>query len=441
MRIAHPHRRQSGGLIAALCLLPATYAWASGEITVTHIDGSTLTGTLLAAPSGEYFDLQTADGVKRLPLSDLSRLVFSSRRKPFDPSGLFPPPPNDADATPETDEVTGPVPAVFHLADGGRLPGQLLTAAEGADGIVATTRLADSALLAFDFLAGVQLASDEFFPNADKRFQRALSNRQPGEDLLVTREVEEVKSVRGRLERMGADAGTFAFDGRSRSFQTAKIYGVVLAVGVAGSKEQSLPLTVSLADGSRFTARPVRTEADGLILATSIGATTAVTFEELLTIDVRSDRVVSLSSLPVDTVRAEGLLHKPWPFKLDTNVAGGPIILGGRSFDRGLGMHSLTELRFDLSGDYESLAATIGIDDAVRPRGSVVFRVTGDGETLFDSGTVTGRDEPRNILVTLSGVKRMTLIVDYGDEMDLSDHADWAGARLIKPASTPGGGS
>ncbi len=430
-----------GGLTVVFCLLGAVSLSASSdgaaEVTVTHIDGSSLTGTLVASPSGEYFVLQTADGIQRLPLNDLSRIVFVSKRTVSDLSTVFPSPADDAA---EAENIKGPVGAIFHLADGGRLPGQLLAAAEGADGVVGSTRLGDAAPLAFDVLAGIQLVSDDVFPLAAKRFQRALSNRQPGEDLLVTREVEEVKSVRGRLERIGAVDGAFAFGGRSRSFKTSKMYGVVFAVGVSGLRERSLPLTVSLTDGSRFTARPVRAEVGELILTTSIGTTTAVAYDELLTIDVRSDRVVSLSRLPVEQVRAEGLLHKPWPFKLDRNVAGGPLTLGGTTFDRGLGMHSLTELRFDLSGAYESLAATIGIDDAVRPRGSVVFRVTGDGETLFDSGTVTGRDESRNILVKLSGVGQMTLVVDYGDEMDLSDHADWGGARLIKPARSPGGG-
>jgi len=36
----------------------------------------------------------------------------------------------------------------------------------------------------------------------------------------------------------------------------------------------------------------------------------------------------------------------------------------------------------------------------------------------------------------------LTLIVDYGEALDVADHADWADARLIKPparadASTP----
>ena len=110
--------------------------------------------------------------------------------------------------------------------------------------------------------------------------------------------------------------------------------------------------------------------------------------------------------------------------------------MGGRVFDNGLGVHSRTELDYQLDRGYESLVATIGIDDAVRPAGSVVFRVLGDGKVLLDSGVVTGKDPPRDVNVNVVGVSTLTLVVDYGDELDLSDQADWGGARLLKPAPT-----
>ncbi|MFQ5463654.1 MAG: NPCBM/NEW2 domain-containing protein, partial [Phycisphaerae bacterium] len=74
-----------------------------------------------------------------------------------------------------------------------------------------------------------------------------------------------------------------------------------------------------------------------------------------------------------------------------------------------------------------------------RPRGSVVFRLNGDGAVLFDSGTLTGRSEAQTVSVDVRDVDKLSLIVDYADAMDLSDHAVWAGARLIGPASSSGG--
>ncbi len=68
----------------------------------------------------------------------------------------------------------------------------------------------------------------------------------------------------------------------------------------------------------------------------------------------------------------------------------------------------------------------------MRPRGSVVFRVRGDGRLLFESGETTGSDPPREIAVDVAGVRRLTLECDESGDLDLGDHADWAAARLIR---------
>ncbi|MCH7595217.1 MAG: hypothetical protein IID35_01540, partial [Planctomycetes bacterium] len=52
-------------------------------------------------------------------------------------------------------------------------------------------------------------------------------------------------------------------------------------------------------------------------------------------------------------------------------------------------------------------------------------------------GDAAGDDEPRSVgretqVVDLAGVSRLTLLVDYGAGLDLSDHADWGGVRLLK---------
>jgi hypothetical protein len=106
--------------------------------------------------------------------------------------------------------------------------------------------------------------------------------------------------------------------------------------------------------------------------------------------------------------------------------------IGGRRFEKGIGCHSLTELVYSIDGAYDSFVATIGIDDSVRPRGAVVFRVRGDERVLFDSGPVTGTDDPRQIVVDVREVKELTLVVDYGPGLDVSDHADWGDARLLR---------
>jgi hypothetical protein len=125
------------------------------------------------------------------------------------------------------------------------------------------------------------------------------------------------------------------------------------------------------------------------------------------------------------------------PHRLDRNVKGGPMKICGQEFRKGIGVHSKSELTFDLAGQFQKLEATVGIDDYSRqlanPCGSVVFRVLGDGRKLWESAEVTVKDaKPIAVSVAVSGVKSITLVVDWGEDAACGDNADWGAARVIR---------
>lgn len=110
---------------------------------------------------------------------------------------------------------------------------------------------------------------------------------------------------------------------------------------------------------------------------------------------------------------------------------GKPISLGGVQYSKGLGVHAASEVIVALGGNYATFLSDIGVDDEVGDKGSVVFRVIVDGATRFDSGTMTGTSETKKIELDVSGKQELKLVVTGGDD-NVSDHADWAGARLVK---------
>ena len=333
---------------------------------------------------------------------------------------------NESGSSPDT---------LFHLADGGRLPGYLIDPPEPADALFARTALGETTKLPFEHLAAVQLADAVAFPRADEVLRAALNDRPAAEDVFITRETEDIKAPRGRLESLGVETGSFAFGGRSRGFSTEKAYAVVFAAGPAGAAGERFPMTISLSDGSIFSGSLERGDAETLSVSTSLGLSATVPISAVARLNIFSDRVVYLSDLTPVGERVEGVLHRPWPVRMDRNAAGGPLSIDGRSFEKGVGVHSRTELTYELGGRFEKFASSIGLDDAVRPRGSVVFRVSADGKVVFDSGLVTGADASRDVVLPVIGAKTMTLTVDYGDAVDLADQADWADARLIKPSA------
>jgi hypothetical protein len=104
--------------------------------------------------------------------------------------------------------------------------------------------------------------------------------------------------------------------------------------------------------------------------------------------------------------------------------------LNNRRYEKGIGVHSYSEIRYALRGEYRSFISDVGMDDEVGTGGSVVFQVFADGTKLFDSGVITGRSAFKRVNVDVAGRNELTLIVrDAGDGTD-NDHGDWADAQL-----------
>jgi hypothetical protein len=106
--------------------------------------------------------------------------------------------------------------------------------------------------------------------------------------------------------------------------------------------------------------------------------------------------------------------------------------LNGISYAKGLGVHALSDVRFNLAGSCSAFAAEVGVDDeAVGPEGSVVFQVWGDGVKLYDSGAMRFDAATKLVNVNVAGKKELRLYVtDAGDGLGW-DHADWANARVV----------
>lgn len=116
---------------------------------------------------------------------------------------------------------------------------------------------------------------------------------------------------------------------------------------------------------------------------------------------------------------------------------GQKITLNGKSYNKGLGTHSASEIRYALDGNYRTFRSDIGVDDEVGEKGSVTFQVWADNAKLFDSGVVGGDTATKQVNVDVTGKQELKLIVTDGGNNTNFDHADWADARLI--GGTSGG--
>ena len=140
----------------------------------------------------------------------------------------------------------------------------------------------------------------------------------------------------------------------------------------------------------------------------------------------------------LSSIKPEKSVHTPvfdavFPARFDATVDGGDMQVLGQPLERGIGVHSKSELVFKLDGKPRKFFTVCGIDAETNGRGGVTARVLADGKEVWKSGEVTAKDAAKMVSVDLGPAKALTLEVDYGaDGDDSGDHFDWGWAAVIK---------
>lgn len=109
---------------------------------------------------------------------------------------------------------------------------------------------------------------------------------------------------------------------------------------------------------------------------------------------------------------------------------GSPLTLQGTVYEKGIGAHADSTIRFYLGGQCRRFTATVGVDDSQGTRGSVVFSVVGDGTTLATSPVQRGGGTPTELDVDVTGVRYLDLVLDTTEDGNGNDHGDWAAAQF-----------
>jgi alpha-galactosidase len=141
---------------------------------------------------------------------------------------------------------------------------------------------------------------------------------------------------------------------------------------------------------------------------------------------LQTPHVVALASLDLKAVeQGWGEPHA------NLSVDNHPLTIGGRKFETGLGTHADSQFCVSLDGAATLLHAFVGADDETLPaKGSIEFRVLGDGKELWKSGVLRTGDAAKELSVPLAGVKTLLLLVEDGGDGNSYDHADWALATI-----------
>jgi hypothetical protein len=265
-----------------------------------------------------------------------------------------------------------------------------------------------------------------------------LLGQKADSDLLVVRKDQNIDYHKGVLHDVSKDAVQFDLDGEMLPVKRSKVFGFAYRHGA----EAELPSAVCRISDFAGSLWSVRTLAlsEKLRWTTPAGLDAIQPLDAIAQIDFSGGKIVYLSDLKPEIVRwtpffdagkSPPAVEQFFAPRYDRGFDSATLVLGGKEYRKGLALHSRTELMYRLPDRFGRFRAMAGVDDAVRPGGKVRLVIRGDGKDLLDT-PISGNDAPRPVDVDLTGVRRLTIVVDYGEGLSAGDYLLLCNARLTK---------
>ena len=398
---------------------------APADVKVSMLDGQARPGQLTAISTIELSLRENGTDAK-LPLADVIAVEF--------PSVVI---------------VAATEAQLLVLTDGSRLMTSAI--ARTAKSVTAQSAWLGSIELSTGGVHAIRLQAEN--PAFSQQWATFLK-RESEKDLLIVskRDATGLDFLAGVVSTVGGEQIEFLLDGETIPVPAARVYGIVFGKPVVSTDKPSAAASPGIrlmsTQGDIVSATTLTLAADQLQIESGWGQTLKVPMDRLQKIDLSPGRIQYLSDLAAideqfDGVDPENSLLAGLIDKEQQRLLFGPrrdttierqskLRLRGREFDKGLCIHSRTEITWALEGRYSSLECLAGIDDEVAFNGThaVLLKITGDDQVLFEK-LVSTSDEPQSLKLPLNGVSTLKVLVDFGDSDSVCDWLDLADAKLV----------
>ncbi|MFM7131285.1 MAG: NPCBM/NEW2 domain-containing protein [bacterium] len=192
---------------------------------------------------------------------------------------------------------------------------------------------------------------------------------------------------------------------------------------------------ISLGDGSRLSAKTLLLNAvDGesvISITTRWGAGLNLPLAKVNRIRAIPAGLVDLQNRKPDAVQTVDYVGATPQPRFGSNVRGGPIQIGSRWFDSGIGTQSRTLIAYRLSGSEKRFTAWLGLDQSAGPLANARATVIIDGKTAYDSGPMLSGEPARRVNLDLTGAKLLILSTEFGEGGSVRDWVNWAEPSLL----------
>ena len=409
-----------------------------------------------AAAPPDRLTLRTAEGPREFASSALQTVRLAGKSPASGPNPTASAPtttPGTAPAESATNPNSNPAAAVTARADGGNLKAGAAEI-ELADGSRVTVEsFASKSGKATGNLIGGQpfefrvrtIRAVRFAP-ATASFNAAwatqLETKIDGDTIIIRRKAKPdspatLDRQSGIVQEISADTVQFELDGDRIPLKRERLEGVLFFQPA----DREWPDPVCRLDdrrGASWRVKSIRLEGAELALETVAGAAVTLPLAELRTADFSSGNVQFLSDLEPDSIEWSPFIESRLPSlkrfnqpRRDVWPGGAPLAAGGESFAKGLAIRSRTNLVYRVPRNFRRFEAQVGIDERLKEFGAVKLTILGDGNPLFDA-PVTGKDKMVNVSLDVSTVRRLAIVVDFGEEGDRADWLVLGNARVTK---------
>jgi hypothetical protein len=116
--------------------------------------------------------------------------------------------------------------------------------------------------------------------------------------------------------------------------------------------------------------------------------------------------------------------------QLNLGVMGGPLTIGGESYSSGIGTHAVSHIEISFPPNFKKFSGACGVDEYFKGGGSIVCKVAHGEQVLFESPLLKGGMKAASFSVAVSGLSKLTLLVEDGGDNISGDHADWVDLQL-----------
>lgn len=385
-------------LLGALAATAGAVRAQQPTVDVALRDGSALAGASLAEPRAGVLQVTAPDGSRR---EVAWRDVLALHGQKIAPTRL---------------------PA-FHLVGGDILRGQLVGGDAQGDSFEVQSPVLGRQRLRVDRLACIVFQPE--FAEA-----RQLQLPEGVDEAIFVKAALGFDRIGGVLHQLGDPGVRFQTGGKGdpRWLAPRELVGLRIAGGLERKTAPAAELRTRAGDRLGVKMRGLR---DGRFRCElENGAEVALSLGDIAALTMLGDGVVHASALLPVEVRESSFDAEPlWPWRQDACATGGPLAAGGRTFGRGLGVHSKSRLVFAVPERATKFLATVAFDDSalrLPVRGLVDVRVLVDDKVVFEQQGMKAGDAPRSTgLLPVRPGQRLALEVDFGEGRDIGDAVDW----------------